>query len=295
MKRGNATWVLIGGCIAVAIFVIVLFGGGKVFTDQSKFFKWIFPKFDDKKNITNIEIIRYDISNGEVKYYDGTNWYGFKDATLGNKKVNSNILRRDFERFYFENEREKNSFELNQYYWNVMSLTSAHNGDFIDARDLTFFQNFNDNGKVIIISDEFYFPENSGIREGFRKDLEFSLSKKEGKYKSGDADFLIVFSDRKLGPGASFILGIDNSLAVEYYDRNGRLQRRDRLSYYRSDLLKGIINSIKEWRDSVFKKPGVFEFEIDEGEYKQYFCTRVADNRYIVVDLSKGVDSDAEC
>lgn len=278
MKKGEIEIShLIGGVIAVAILIIVVFGVYGFYTGKAYAFFDFLPGFNStKEGVKGIEILRYDIFNGKVEYYDGIDWNGFsgKMVKFGDKKINYDDMKNTFENFYYKSDRGKKIIELNLPLNNILivsgvgeadrnKLVSSYGNPVVDAKIVNFYNpSFS------------YFEPKSEL--GFKRSTEDN--------GNGEVEALLV-KDNGNGAGALFFLGIDNSFRIGYFIgdeiKYGRLEVKER-SY-----LADIFNGMKEWRDSVFKKPILISYGIDKGNESASYCIEVKDKIYLVVDLNK--------
>ena len=298
MKRGELNvWVIIGMALLVIVLVIVIWGILPRFDYANTIFKWL-PNFGfDNKTVENLEIFRYDISNGNVMYYDGTNWNGFDgELRAGDKKVNYNTLKKNFENHYYFTKRG-NAFEIEQgvSLIGVLNLVNSYNNNVIEIE-----KNLEDSSKFLgalnLKSYEIYVPND--IVSGDVKDLELALSHigkiNCEKCKIGDVRFQLMNRDMSRGSPINFVLGLDDRVSVLYTLYNG--DDKPNKILIKGDLLTRMFNYMKEWRNSVFSKPFRINYMTnDDAEVTNHFCGQFGDNKYIIVDLSKGVDSDAKC
>ena len=294
MTKRGALDLSIGTIITIAIIGFVLFlvffglgsFGSKVFT----FFDFL-PDFNrTAAKVDNIEILRYDIIKGEVNYYDGTNWNSFSEVSLRDKTAKYENAKRDFEKFYYESKRESGTIEIVQAISliNVLDLVNAQNSNAVKIdKNLQDFSKFL--GSLKLKSYTFYVP--AGILTGYRKDLDFFLASPGTsgckECQSGEFSFQIMNKDLSRGSPIYFVLGLGNEFSVLYTEKT-RINSK-------GELLTDIFNKMRNWRDSIFAKPISFNYKTNGADITNHFCTKITDNRYMVIDLSKGVDANAKC
>lgn len=285
---------LIGGIIGLFVLGAVIYLLANSGGDLSKYVDWIIPdKNETKEGVAGIEIFRYDIIGGNAEYYDGTKWMAFEEIVIGGKKVNAGGLKKDFEKGYYESGRGKSAIKLGYELMSILAQVNLYNKDLIDEASLEYLRkNYGDMGKLSMMPFTFYIPSSSKIVEGYRKDLGFFF--KSEKDKTGSVKFLLVKSDDiGIGGRAAFILGLNDEFGIEYekddslkYDYKGILS-------HDKGLLFNIFNVMKEWRNSVFKKPILFNYIKKEGKEEKScsgeYSAVLKDNRYIVTDLGKRV------
>ncbi len=286
---------LIGGIVAIFVLVVVIWGLSSFFGGQAFAFFDFIPGFNRSVGkVVGIEILRYDIGNAKVEYYDGTRWNNLdREVFLGDKKVKYEDVKRNFESFYYGTKRENNLIEIEQSISliGVLNLVNGYNNNVIKID-----KNLEDWSKSLGVlsfkSFVIYVP--AGIATGYNKNLDVifqrvgSVSCRE--CKSGDVRFQFMNRELSRGSPISFILGLGDQTKIMYADAK-KLASID----VKGDFLTRMFNYMKDWRNSVFKKPIGINYVLDESGVLQYFCSELRDKRYIVVELSKGVNSDATC
>ena len=294
MKKGEISiQQIVVAIIALVVLLVVFSSTGILFGREINIFK-LLPNFGaDNKTVENVEIFRYDISNGNVMYYDGTSWSEFSgEIRAGDKKVNYSELKKNFENQYY-GKRENDIMEIEQGLFLISVLTSvnSHNNNIIEID-----KNLEDTSKFLGALNlkiyEVYTLEE--IASGYNKDLGFSFEKAGSfrceKCKIGDMRFQLMNRDMSRGSPISFVLNLDDSVGLYYSD-----EEQFSKIVIKGDLLTRIFNHMKNWRDGVLKKPIGVNYMLDDSGVYQYFCGELRDKRYIIIDLSKGVDSDAKC
>ena len=290
--------VLIIGVVAVFVLFVVGFGIYSFFSGTAIPFFNFLPSFNRTvEKVEGIEILRYDIITGKVNYYDKTNWNNLEgEVFLGDKKVKQVDIKSDFESFYY-GKRENNTMEIEQGFTLVsfLTLVNSHNNNLI-----TIDKNLEDVSKFLgglnLKIYEIYVPES--IAKGYNKELD-AIFERVGidckNCENGDIRFQLVNKetnkDFSRGSPIHFILSLGDNFAIVNADSE---EKKININA-KGDLLSGIFNYMKNWRDGVFKKPIGVNYMLDESGVFQYFCSEFRDKRYIFVDLSKGVDSDAKC
>jgi len=119
---------VIGAVIVVFVLVIVIFGLAKIFGfDIINFFRNL-P--DLNRTVTpdeGPEKLRYDLGNGKVQYYDGTQWVDFEnDLGFSERIVNYDSLKKGFEDYLFSVAFLEFEFGIVQY-----KITESNLKDFI--------------------------------------------------------------------------------------------------------------------------------------------------------------------
>lgn len=101
---------LIKGIIFGVVLVVVILGTTSLHGKQIKFFDWI-PSFGNQ-SVEKVDvdmILRYDLIDGDVMYYDGTEWVWFegKSVGVGGSELKYGDVKGDFEKYYWGGEREE--------------------------------------------------------------------------------------------------------------------------------------------------------------------------------------------
>ena len=294
MKKGElSVSKIVPAIVAVVVLLVVLSSTGNLFGKQINFFK-LLPGFDkDNKTVENIEIFRYDILTRGVMYFDGTNWNEFEgEFRAGDKKVNYDKIRKDFENWYYFTKRG-GVFEIEQGV-SLISFLNLVNG--YNSNIVKIDKNLEDQSKLLGALNfniyEFYVPNE--IATGYDKNTDFIFEKVGNTLcedcKIGDVRFQIMNKDLSKGSFISFILSLDNSVSILNSDN-----KQSSKIMIKGDLLTRMFNFMKNWRDGVFSKPIGINYRVDDYEVFQYFCGKLTNSRYVVIDLSNGVDSDAKC
>jgi hypothetical protein len=285
---------LIGGIIAIAVlvfFMVFLFteGGSRI-----KFFEFL-PDFKQEvKVVEGIERLRYDISTGEVSYYDGAKWIRFEGegVKLGEKELDYSELKKDFEEFYYEGDRQGEIVVLGYGMVSILGLINANNRFIIGDEDIEFLRGLYGNDILSLRGTRIVVPEGIFIINGKRDDLGITLSNVDFKRVVGDIEFFLINSESQ-PTVAHFILGLDDKLSFGYYN-NGQIVE-EVSSYEKSPTLLKIFNGIKSWRDSVFENPVEIMYAIREIGDSGHHCAEVFDKKFIVVDLTKDVGKVGVC
>ncbi len=287
---------LIGGIVAIFVLFVVGFGAYSFFSGKAIPFFDFLPGFNRTvERVSGIEILRYDIIDEKVQYYDKAYWRDFEgEVFLGDKRVKYGDVKRDFERFYYESKRENNLIEIEQRFSliGILDLVNSYNNNII-----LIDKNLQDWSRVLgsslnLKSYKIYVPD--GVSIGYRRDLELSFARFGSigceKCKSGDVEFQLMNKELSRGSPISFVLGLDDTFSILYSD----IKQLSKINV-KEDLLNRIFNGMMNWRESVFDKPIRISYSEDDIGIVNHFCSELRDKRYIVVDLSKGVDIDKKC
>ena len=294
MKKGELSISkIVTAILAVVVLLVVLSSTGNLFGKQINFFK-LLPGFNNEnKTFENLEIFRYDITNGDVMYFDGTNWNEFEgELRAGDKKVSYDKIRKDFENWYYFTKRS-GVFEIEQGV-SLVSFLNLVNG--YNSNIVKIDKNLEDYSKILgaLNLNIYEVYASSGIATGYDKNVGFIFEKVGSascsNCKIGDIRFQITNKDFSRGSPISFVLSLDNSFNILNSDN----KQFDKI-IVKGDLLTRMFNFIKNWRDIIFSKPIGVNYVIDDSGVFQYFCGKLTDNRYFIIDLNKGVDSDATC
>ena len=113
---------------------------------------------------------------------------------------------------------------------------------------------------------------------------------------NGDIRFQLLnketSKDLSRGSPIHFILSLGNNFAILNTDSG---KKKININVKGDLKLTRMFNFMKDWRDGVLKKPIGVNYMLDDSGVYQYFCGRFSDSKYIIIDLNKGVDSDAKC
>ncbi|MBI2632233.1 hypothetical protein HYW75_04470 [Candidatus Pacearchaeota archaeon] len=256
IKKGEMSLPVILSMI-VAIFVLVLVGIFiyDVGTGKAIPFAKYLPDFMTKKDkVEGMEILRYQIIEDKVQYYDGTNWLDFKDGKveLEEKILTQSEVTEDFIKYYFYNKRENND-HLFVFLINRNPELDKDKGSLLIK-----------NGDVTVV-----------IKENKEQ---FVLDNKNEVYivrRSEDVNVEHII--------------LDNGDEIDVVVSSGGGFKLERV-----DSSAGLYNTIKDramaWRDSVLKKPIEIGFFVGDKEEIIRACVEKRGTDFIV-DLLKESDS----
>ncbi len=268
---------LVAISIAIAVFAIAGFGGYLILNDKISFFDFL-PNFNVTKDPQkDIEIVRYEILNGKIEYYDGINWFEFNEdeRILGSKILN--II-----------ELEKN---LNSYWL-------GWEGSY-ESTGIPYSEIFSERGLR-----ERSIKTKSGVYNLGIKGFVYN-----GDFYSGKGEQFVRFSVE--GRPTVYRLSLRNELYSEKENYNPNVKNVDRQLYrlFVDDELEGSLTPQKdkdlyeqfgmpiiEWRDEIIKVPISINYKDEKSgsEQRGYYCVKKIMD-YIVVDLSKSVGRNEVC
>ncbi len=292
MKKGDVEIShLIGGVIAVAVLIIVIFGVYGFYTGTYAFADFI-PGFNStKEGVKGIEILKYDILEDEVFYYDGNKWIGFKGKTikLGDKEIKYDNIQKNFRDFYYKSNRGSGVIELNRPLSNILILVNSNNNGLIDEDSFNKLTAVNP--IVGARASDIFVPY--GIKAEYKENEDIFLKSVGEGYRIGDIAFILLSNDdlkkktRDLGraPGVSFVLSADDRFWISYSSDIGVQTKQ--LSNIKGELLNEIYNKMKEWRDGIFKRPIYINYTTKNGGQSNYYCGELKDKKEIIVYLTK--------
>lgn len=287
-KKGDISIVyVITGAIAVVVLVVVFAFLFSFFTGRAFIFANLIPEFNNTgKIVEGSALIRYDISNRKVQYYDNVAWNDFFDS----KHENDGEVKLDKKVIYYTLAQ----FEFEKYYYNVEKRT----GEDISLDVLGIY---------------------------VLKDL--GLDKLDSNYINGEGRFNVhldakvakVFNPKEFGsvtinlkqvntnnfvPGY-FTLIIYDELKYSYAGlqaaNEGGFGEKEKTVDITSnnEAFSKMTEGAKKWRDSIFVYP--VELTIWTGAKNEprpsasYFCAKIFDKKFIVIDLNKPVGTDDKC
>jgi len=231
-----------------------------------------------------IEIIGFDLGNGKMKYYDGSNWLDIpidKTGTgildYGDRKLEETKLIEEFRKFYFEGDRS-NAERLIKL--DKSETTNKNAGDF-------FYEGYNVGslpvleGYISIIYDvENALP--ATIR-AFPGDVRVYLIK---KLSSGEEKNYAGPQGKDYGQMIVHVNGKISFLRING-DGGYNKEKEEIITGYYENILEGVVL----WRDSVFKKPISLEYtDKNSKSVKQNYCVRrisLKNAVYLTVDLNR--------
>ncbi|MBI2451657.1 hypothetical protein HYV50_01100 [Candidatus Pacearchaeota archaeon] len=251
----------------LAVLIIFLGIKGSDILDRLKNF---IPGFRPQNATTeSIEIIRYDIENNNMQYYDGLSWLDFQnEISLENKKLNHNSLIADFSDNYYGKTRQKERVSISQETLKEFYKNNYNSLPVLDAYIFNMVQYTSDSPKDFSKRGDVYAILISKI--GFGKD--------DNK----------IYGELTLNANNELkIRTINNDLSslMLYFSR---IQQT-------SELYKATVPKMAEWRDSVLKKPIKINYKENEQSTSNYFCAEKKDNKFLVVYLDKPKSQTSTC
>ena len=321
-KRGIAVEQLMFLIVTVLVIVIVVLGlfwfrsGG-----AGNFFSFI-PGFNDTKSIvTDSEVFRYDIGENKVEYYDGVQGVDFETLIVNEKKIDSTDLYWAFRDFFYQ-ERDQPKFS---YMYPISILyddeedKSYYSKDFLSKiSDVKFMASETNiySSPIIVrgVTSNWYLVTRGEVvsvvrlkTEGDLNNLDFGLffvdlsnnlyywqveNTKFWENKYTSLRYTGSGEGSNIGSKIDWVVGAyKNTYPINAEDAPKILGLPDMEDY---DKTRDLVDKMIRYRDSILKKPMRL---VLEGEFK-YYClekTSIQDKHYLVVDLSKEVDNDAEC
>jgi len=278
-KKGDTMNYVITGILAVLILVAVFY---LIFGTKLLSFFGFLPNLNTTVDVVGQKaLVRYDISDGKVMYYDGTEWSEFVKLTLKDKNVvKTDSLKKDFEKYYYEEKREGRSIKIGMNLINLLNLVNGYNGDkVVDKEDLEFLKGYNSLGNLDLFADAIYVP--GSVSKGYRENLGIILETSGENFNNGDIKFWLRIADGGKGGGAGFILS-SNKMKLVYLDEQNNYKTSEFENYGKTFVLDAY-NGMKKWRDSIFGQTIKVSYEKGEGIY----CAELNRDKFIIIDLNK--------
>ena len=276
-KKAAATTINEIVFVLIAFFILVIIIGSIIFFggNSTKILSWIIPNFNKTiEPVKTIEIIRYEIENAALSFYDGTQWITFEkgQVTLGQKQIIYQSALEDFQNYYLQ-EREQKIIPLNY------------------KLDLFLKEIVDEKGKHLEDNEISYITKKA-LEELKQTDIKINaLINKDSISAQGNIPInLVEKQTNKLISKAHLVLYSNDYLELNYLFRRDFLGEADRkigASSTNSIAVENIFNAAKEWRDSIYKKPIKIRFNKEEGN----FCAELKDNKDIVVNLAEEKES----
>src|SRR3989338_619137 len=112
--QGMAIGKLLGWIIAAVILVLVGMFIYYFYSGTANPFFQFLPNFGGQKAVEGVQVLRYDIVNDKVEYYDGNKWIDFKQgaAELESKKVNYADALKNFQDYFYQSRNAESSKTL---------------------------------------------------------------------------------------------------------------------------------------------------------------------------------------
>lgn len=257
-KKGAGVEVITILAVVIAVLAIVGLGYYLQYSGNTKFLENILPNFGTEKPIIeSIEVIRYDLYEDRVEYFDGEQWIAFTkgEKIFENKVVKEEGLKSDFRDNYYYDPKIRESFAIN--------IPDFGNLKFIS------FSKVNEQAEYIAWYERRHTPL---------------------LMKLGDPFFV---SRDQTGNTLGYYYIIDQKL---YFSKTSGAQSED-TQVVDSPNSQKLITSFLIWRDSILKKPIEIHYFDKSGNAKSdWYCVTKYDNMYLAVDLNKPVDEkNLEC
>jgi hypothetical protein len=238
--------------IAAIVLIIVylfLFGPGQ---DLLQKIGIIVPTLNSTKQpAESVQLLRYDIQEDEVKFYDGINWLTFSSDTikLGNIEISETMFKEDISinYWYKTGSREKIWIELSDKIRKEIRPKEASKFDGFVAS---------------VIQNEGYNTKKGDIR--------MILANQENSQTFGT---IYYGNDEKM----ILETGEIDTTLIDEPEEPTEIKKG-------SKAYELLSPKLETWRDSVLKKPVTISY--NKGDSSKY-CVEEFDNRYLVIDLSK--------
>ncbi len=331
-RRGEGIAPLIAAIIAGVVLLILFISAIPWIAERTSLFKFKFEK--DRNESLGFGILRYDLTNGELKYYDGTDFLDFegKRIKLIGKIVDYSSIKSSFENYVkkdidfviYDGELKligpkKSNFDVEIKLKQKDEITKR-----LSSRDIPYFSlNFPDEPEILLryITKE---PPSLGW---------------EWAFGATGSRWLNTYFDRvsscKLGESD---LGKNNCETIKKLSGLDKVQGLKILGGKRSinsrsplelpyngeslvltsggDLYKGEImfnrefgyglyelllkDEAQKWRDSVLKKPIGLSVDFGDNSFTGppallYICPELIDEKYIIVRLDKEASATSDC
>jgi len=330
-KKGVAVGYLIAAIVAFFVLFVVLFGGLggpsglKSVSDRILNF---FPTFGGGEvSVEGVNILRYDIAEDKVQYYDGERWVDFEkqgEIKLRNKKLNYVDVRGEYKNYWYGGERSApKSLDLSTDEKIIIYPTKDYQ-TMVERRWLerafanTVYNYHVPKLKVQILSivgvpvDENSYSQSI---DWFRVLLTVSNSedasligalgslivKRSGNYlafERGDVFVALVGQGTNNQIYGNFVLTGDNVLKINRLDKSkivstGEIVLNNKFESVdnNAEPYMKIRNSIVEWRDFVLKKPIEIKYvNVEDGSSMVgRYCLEKKDNRYLIAYLDEEI------
>ena len=246
--------------------MVILFGG----TIINKI-KVLIPGYNmTKPPIEDIEIIKYDITNDKVQWYDGVKFYDFGpkgDAKVGKKNLDHGTLRKEFGNdWYYKSDYRGDKWT---------KLSNGTNRLIYSQKDIEKFasQTYKTPPELDLFIISVQLP----------KGELYSVLRNQNRQESK------VYGE--------FVLGLDDNLYFRKikYDFSG-LEDKSVSIQKDSEVYKEVSAFLVNWRYSILEKPVLLTYQEDgkEKETKSY-CVILYKPDKLKVDLAKPVDANYKC
>ncbi len=258
--------------IVLAMFIIALFflfitGAGRDLLIRTGV---IVPTLNASTTlILDSEIIRYDISQDKVQWYDSVNFWDFDkngQASFNKKTLQDATIKNDFMNYYYNHTIRDNNKWVN--------LGSKENILIYDSTD----------------NKEF-------ARISFKTPPQLNLFLIGLQYPSGDVDSVLRSKnteDRKVY-GEMILKGNSLELIKINYNFEGLNYDSKKTMGQSNELYKLIVPQLNTWRFSILSKPIKISYKENNLDTSNYFCVSFYNPSYLKVDLFLPVQQDTVC
>ncbi len=326
-RKGNISVSAIIVIVIVAVLLVIVFTSvfpwlaGKI-----ELFKFSFKQ--DNETTKGFNILRYDLDNGKVEYYDGNNFLDFsgKDIKLREGNLNYDNIKASFDDYV------KDEISLVIYDGEIKLVWNEgrNYGIEIKLRQKEEIKKMIENGELSVIlikrpnEPEIYFRYITADSPAFGWEWSFNRFNWRNSYsieaslcKVGDRDIggrncedIKKLRELSRTAGLLILRGGDNlqySYGVSFIDLpyhgeifyvgyNGELYKEDGTSFRAEEY--GIYElffreEALKWKESVLKKPVAISMAIPLQPL--YVCAEFFDNRYLIVRLNKEVGEGDLC
>jgi hypothetical protein len=280
---GAIVLALIAAFVLIVVYLF-LFGPFRSILENAGF---LIPTLNASQPLAeNIQLLRYDISEDEVKYYDGTKWhlFGADVVKLGDKKLSETTMLEDFTNGYYYNKGKREQ--------DVVIESKVRIFD--DEED----EKFSEAGKIPpLLYDALIFrtvrqpdvtPTDKDWTE-FAANFIYPIFDPEELFERGDVEAFIISQagyqkgDNKVYGNLAY--GLDKKMRIRKinFDLEGPRLEVDPI-LPSEDLYRITAPLLEEWRDSVLKEPITINYNDDESNT---YCVEKFDNKYLVVNLKE--------
>lgn len=321
-KRGDfKVGPIIIAIVVIVVLVILFISVIPWIAEKVPFFKF---GFKDDSNIENeLDILRYDLMQTKLEYYDGNKFQDFsgKKIKLKEKTINYDTTKKIIEEHITDNidlviyngelkligpKISGNDVEIKLKQKEEIKNTGLYYTTTLTGEPQIYYRYLTDKSPSLGWEWSLYG------RAWFNKySIETTLCKvEEVDIKKGNCENIKKLIDLDRNNGANFIYNKGNSLPLrdlpynsesfiliengELYMKNNKLESMD---YGLYELL--FKEEAEKWRKSVLKRPISLIIETKKDfvgpTQPLYVCSELIDHRYLILRVSKEVSSSSVC
>ncbi len=254
--------------VIVGIWAVVASGAAR-----DTLVRWgiIVPDLNHTTNLSQeSEIIRYNITNNKVEWFDNTHFWEFDkngEASFNDKVLKEAQIKEDLTENYYYNSalRDRNKW---------ITLGPRENVLIYDAKDQKEF-----------------------IKASSKTPPQLDLFLTGIQYPSGDIDSFLRSKNREDRKyyGEIILKGDNLELIKLNYNFEGLNENSKKNIEKSSELYKLIVPQLNNWRFSILSKPVQLHYKEDNVDTSNYFCVAFYNPNYLRIDLSKPVSAEQIC